>query len=101
VGVRAGLTDADVAHIIAGPGSGGGGEPLDDVLLRAADELFENDVISNGTWDALAKGGLDMKQLFDVIITVDGYRWNSMLISSAGVQLDENMADFRFPPSLR
>jgi alkylhydroperoxidase family enzyme len=100
VGVRAGLTDADVAHIIAGPGSGGG-EPLDDTLLHAADELFENDVISNGTWDALAKGGLDMKQLFDVIITVDGYRWNSMLISSAGVQLDENMADFRLPPSLR
>jgi alkylhydroperoxidase family enzyme len=100
VGVRAGLTDADVAHIIAGPGSGGG-EPLDDTLLHAADELFENDVISNGTWDALAKGGLDMKQLFDVIITVDGYRWNSMLISSAGVQLDENMADFGLPPSLR
>ena len=102
VGVRAGLTDADVAHIIAGPGNGkGGGEPLDDVLLRAADELFTNDAISSDTWDALAKGGLNTKQLFDVIISVDGYRWNSMLISSAGVQLDENMADFRFPPSLR
>jgi alkylhydroperoxidase family enzyme len=100
VGVRAGLTEADVAHIIAGPGSGGG-EPLDDVLLRAADELFETDVISNHTWAALERGGLDLKQLFDVIITVDGYRWNSMLISSPGVQLDENMADFRFPPSLR
>ena len=100
VGVRVGLTEADVAHVLAGPGSGGG-EPLDTVLLRAADELFENDVISNDTWDALASGGLDTKQLLDVIITVEGYRWNSMLISSAGVQLDENMADFRFPPSLR
>jgi alkylhydroperoxidase family enzyme len=100
MGVRAGLTEADVAHIIAGPGSSGG-EPLDNTLLRAADELFENDVISNDTWAALERGGLDLKQLFDVIITVDGYRWNSMLISSAGVQLDENMADFRFPPSLR
>jgi alkylhydroperoxidase family enzyme len=99
VGVRAGLTEADVAHILAGPGSGG--EPFDTVLLRAADELFENDVISNDTWAALASGGLDTKQLFDVIVTVDGYRWNSMLISSAGVQLDANMADFRFPPSLR
>jgi hypothetical protein len=36
-----------------------------------------------------------------VLITVGGYRWNSMLINSAGVQLDANMADFRFPPSLR
>jgi alkylhydroperoxidase family enzyme len=100
VGIRAGLTEADVARILAGPGSAGG-DPFDTVLLRAADELFENDIISNATWDALAKGGLDSKQLFDVIITVDGYRWNSMLISSAGVQLDENMADFRFPPALR
>jgi len=32
---------------------------------------------------------------------VGGYRSTSMLINSAGVQLDENMADFRFPPELR
>jgi 4-carboxymuconolactone decarboxylase len=98
-GRRAGLTDADVARILAGPGSSGG-DPLDTALLRAADELFENDVVSSDTWAALAKG-LDTGQLFDVMITVGGYRWNSMLINSAGVQLDANMADFRFPPSLR
>jgi hypothetical protein len=28
-------------------------------------------------------------------------RSTSMLINTAGVQLDANMADFRFPPSLR
>ncbi len=98
-GRRVGLTDADVARILAGPGSGGG-DPLDTALLRATDELFENDVVSNETWAALATG-LDTRGLFDVLITVGGYRWNSMLISSAGVQLDANMADFRFPPSLR
>jgi hypothetical protein len=32
---------------------------------------------------------------------VGGYRATSMAINSAGVQLDANMADFRFPPSLR
>jgi alkylhydroperoxidase family enzyme len=99
-GRQAGLTDADVARILAGPGSAGG-DPLDTALLRAADDLFENDVVSSDTWAALANGGLDTRQLLDVVITVDGYRWNSMLISSAGVQLDANMADFRFPPSLR
>ena len=100
VGVRAGLTDADVAHILAGPGTGGGGEPLDDVLLRAADELFENDRVTDGTWATLAQE-LDTRQLFDVLITAGGYRSNSMLINSAGVQLDANMAEFRFPASLR
>jgi hypothetical protein len=32
---------------------------------------------------------------------VGGYRSTSMLINSAGVQLDADMANFRFPPSLR
>jgi len=34
------------------------------------------------------------------LIAVGGYRSVSMAINSAGVQLDSNMADFRFPPSL-
>jgi len=69
-------------------------------LLRASDELFEHVVVSDSTWAALSKS-LDTKQLFDVLLTVGGYRSNSMLINSAGVQLDANMTDFRFPPALR
>jgi alkylhydroperoxidase family enzyme len=99
VGRQAGLTDADVARILAGPGSGTG-TPFENALLKAADELFEKDVVSNDTWSTLAKD-LDTKQLFDVLITVGGYRSNSMLINSAGVQLDANMTDYRFPASLR
>ena len=99
IGRRAGMTDADVERIIAGPDSGGG-DPLETALLRATDELYRDDRVSDGTWAALAKG-LDAKQLLDVLIAVGGYRSTSMAINSAGVQLDPNMADFRFPPSLR
>ena len=99
LGRRAGMTDADVARIIAGPDSGGG-DPLETALLRATDELYRDDRVSDDTWAALAKG-LDTKQLLDVLIAVGGYRSTSMAINSAGVQLDPNMADFRFPPSLR
>ena len=98
VGRRAGMTDADIDRILRGPGSGG--DPLEDALLRATDELHERDVISAETWATLAKA-LDTRQLFDVLISVGGYRSTSMLINTAGVQLDANMADFRFPPSLR
>lgn len=31
------------------------------------------------------------------MIAFGGYRSTSMLINTAGVQLDANMADFRFP----
>ena len=97
-GRRAGMTDADVARILSGPGSGG--DAVEDALLRATDELFEDDVVSAATWVTLAKS-MDTRQLLDVLIAVGGYRSTSMLINCAGVQIDDNMADFRFPPALR
>jgi 4-carboxymuconolactone decarboxylase len=99
LGRRAGMTDADVARIIAGPDSGGG-DPLETRLLRATDELYRDDRVSDDTWAALGKN-LETKQLLDVLIAVGGYRSTSMAINSAGVQLDPNMASSRFPPSLR
>jgi alkylhydroperoxidase family enzyme len=98
VGRRAGMTDADIDRILRGPGSGG--EAIEEALLRATDELHERDMISADTWKVLA-GAFDTRQLFDVMIAVGGYRSTSMLINTAGVQLDANMADVRFPPSLR
>ena len=94
-GRRAGMTDADVARIVAGPDSGGG-DPIETALLRATDELYRDDRVSDETWGALAKA-LDTKQLLDMLIAVGGYRATSMAINSAGVQLDANMANFQFP----
>ena len=88
-GKQAGLTDADLQRILAGPDSPG--DPVEGALLRATDELYENDVISPKTWAALT-ATFNTKQLFDILISVGGYRSTSMLISSAGVQLDANMA---------
>jgi alkylhydroperoxidase family enzyme len=99
VGRGAGLTDADIARILAGPGTTGG-DPIERELLRAADEFYEDDVISEKTWAALSRA-FDVRQLFDVMISVGGYRSTSMLINTAGVQLDANMADFQFPVDLR
>ena len=93
------MTDADIARIVAGPDDTGG-DSLENTLLRATDELFEDDVLSPRTWTALT-AALDTRQVLDVLISVGGYRSGSMLINSAGVQLDANMEDFRFPPALR
>jgi 4-carboxymuconolactone decarboxylase len=97
-GRQAGLTDADIQRILTGPDSAG--DAVEGALLRATDELYENDVISPKTWAALSVT-FDTRQLFDIMMAVGGYRSTSMLISSAGVQLDANMAEFRFPPALR
>jgi 4-carboxymuconolactone decarboxylase len=56
--------------------------------------------VSPETWATLTQA-LDTKQVLDLLVAVGGYRAVSMAINSAGVQLDANMADSRFPPSLR
>ena len=99
LGRQAGFTDADVSRVLNGPNSAPG-DPLETALLQSADDLFTNDVVSAATWATLAKS-LNERQLLDVLIAVGGYRSTSMLINSAGVQLDANMADFRFPESMR
>jgi alkylhydroperoxidase family enzyme len=98
VGLRVGLTEQDIQDILAGPGASD--DPVKNALLRATDELFEDDVITTATWNELTDS-LSTGQMLDVLFAVGGYRSNSILISSAGVQLDANMADFRFPPELR
>jgi alkylhydroperoxidase family enzyme len=98
-GRQAGFTDADVARVLNGPASTPG-DPLETALLQAADDLYANDVVSPATWATLAKS-LTPQQLLDVVISVGGYRSGSMLINTGGVQLDANMADFRFPPAMR
>jgi alkylhydroperoxidase family enzyme len=99
IGRQVGLGDGDVVRVVAGP-SAPGGSPLETALLRAADELYRDDVIGDATWDALARE-LSEKQLLDLLLTVGGYRSATYAINSAGVQLDANMSEFRFPPSLR
>ena len=98
LGRAAGFTDADVARVIGGPGTAG--DLFETALLQAADDLYENDVVSAATWATLSKS-LNTQQMIDVVISVGGYRSGSMLINTGGVQLDANMADFRFPPSMR
>lgn len=98
-GRNAGMTDADIARVIAGPAAPGL-TALEAALLQAADELYRDDAVADATWDVLAKE-LTEQQLFDVLFSFGGYRSASWAINSAGVQLDANMAEFRFPPELR
>jgi len=93
-----GMTDADVERVARG--SDAPGDAFEAALLRATDELYRDDRVSEATWAELATQ-LDTRQLLDVLIAVGGYRSASMAINSAGVQLDANMAEFRFPAFLR
>ena len=93
-GRRAGLTD-DQIRMLARSGYDGW-SAADAVIVRAADELFDNDTISDATWKELDEQ-FDEKQLLDVLITTGGYRMVSMVLNTFGVPAEPNSETFPGP----
>jgi 4-carboxymuconolactone decarboxylase len=98
-GRQVGMDDAAVARVITGPTAEGSTVP-ERLLLKAVDDLYRDDLIDDATCDALISE-FSEQQLLDTLFTVGAFRSAAYAINSAGVQLDSNMGDFRFPPQLR
>jgi alkylhydroperoxidase family enzyme len=90
-GRRAGLTN-DQIRMLARSGYEGW-NAADTAIVRAADELFDDDVISDATWKAL-DDQFDERQLLDVLITTGGYRMVSMVLNTFGVPAEPNSEPF-------
>lgn len=87
IGRHAGLSEAELERIKAGPSAEGWTE-ADRVLLQATDELHADQFVSDETWAAMTRH-FDPRQCLDVIYTVGQYTLVSMLLNTVGVQLDE------------
>lgn len=85
IGQRAGLTGTEIAAIKTGADAPGW-SALDAAILRACDELVQGHFITDPTWAALAELGDEGR--IDLVYTVGQYTQVSMLLNSAGVQLD-------------
>ena len=83
---RGGLSDADIEWIKTGPGAGW--NEKERALLQAADDLFENSVVSDATWATLSKS-YSTEQLMDVVFTIGQYNLVSWALNSFGVPLDD------------
>lgn len=92
IGRRCGLTDAEFEAIKVGV-VGNGWSDADKLLLKATDELHENALISDETWNGLAET-YDQQQMMDIVFTVGQYNLVSMALNSFGVQLDERLEGF-------
>jgi len=82
-----------IERIAMGPDAPGW-DPFDATLLRAADELYRDSFISDGTWNALA-ARFDNTMMMNAVITAANYRMVSMALNALGVQLDPG--DEKFP----
>lgn len=85
IGLDAGLTEAEVEAIKAGPDDPSWNES-DRAMLRATDDLTRDFHVSDASWSALSF--LTDKQKMDLVMTVGQYTQVSMMLNSFGVQLD-------------
>ena len=86
IGKTSGLSDDDIDRITKGPQAGWNRHEA--ALLQAADELFENSVVSDETWKTLSER-YNTQQMMDLVFTIGQYNLVSWALNSLGVPLDE------------
>ena len=64
-----------------------GWSAADANMMRAVDEIYDNDKVSAETWAAL-KGQFEDRQIMDLLVTAGGYRMVAMAINTFGVPLE-------------
>lgn len=94
IGKQSGISDEEIQRITEGPDAAGW-EPFDAALLRAADDLHDDSMVSDDTWQALGQR-YTTQQLMDAVFTVGQYTLVSMALNSFGVPLDPGVQGF--PP---
>jgi 4-carboxymuconolactone decarboxylase len=86
------LSAAEIDLVVRGPDAEGW-DDFEASLLRAADELHSDWMISDATWAELAER-YDTEQLIEVPMLVGHYHLVAMTLNTLGVQLDEGLAGF-------
>ena len=94
---RAGLSDADIERIQAGPDAPGW-NPVDADLLRAVDELLAKARIEDETWKRLA-AQFSVAELMDIVFAVGCYEMLAMAFNTFGAQLEPGVEPL--PPAVR
>jgi alkylhydroperoxidase family enzyme len=86
-----------VDRIPMGPGAQGW-EPFEATLLRAADEMYRDSMVSDRTWNALSQN-YDDRTKIDAVITAANYRMVSMALNILGVQTNPGEEKLPLVPS--
>lgn len=86
IGLRAGLSAADIARVAQGSQTAGW-TPQQSALLQATDELHEQQLISAATWARLAEH-FKPKQLIEIGMLVGHYEMLAGVLNSVGLSLE-------------
>jgi 4-carboxymuconolactone decarboxylase len=86
IGRRCGISAEEIERIKQGPSAGW--DPHDAAILQAADDLYENSVVADETWQRLAQR-YNTQQMMDLVFTIGQYNLVSWALNSLGVPLDD------------
>lgn len=90
-----GITDDEIARIAEGPDANGW-DAVEVLILRAVDELFADQAVSEPTWRALAENYSE-QQMLDLIFTAGQYQLVSMALNSCQVERDDGVDESSVP----
>lgn len=88
----AGLTEAEVRAIAAAPDTSSWSD-IDRAVLKMADELRYDAIISDATWAELHKV-YDNNQVMELLFTAAQYQLVSMALNTLGIQVEPEAVDF-------
>jgi 4-carboxymuconolactone decarboxylase len=86
---KCGLTDDEIASAIAGEGA----TEWDRTVLRATEELYRDQNVSDEAWGALAESYSE-RQLMELVFLAGCYQTMAMLTKSFGMQLEGDLESF-------
>ena len=92
IGMEAGMTRDEVELVKVGAAADGWSD-IDRLVLIATDELHDDRIVSDETWDALGAHLTDQQRM-DLVVTVGQYTLVSMALRTFGVPLDEFLEGF-------
>lgn len=92
IGGAAGLHDAEIEALTRDP-SEHDWSPDDRALIALADELADDDCVTDETWSRLAERWTTA-ELVELLVLAGFYRLVSGFLNSAGVELDEGIPGF-------
>ena len=90
-----GMSDDVIARVADGPDADGWDE-ADAVLLRAADELHDDQTLSDATYAAL-EARYGTQQLLDIVFTVGQYHLVSMALNAFRAERDDDVTGVPIP----
>lgn len=94
-GLNAGLSLEDIAAIRDYPADAARWDDADRLVLAAVDELIDDNVLSDATWQGLAVH-YDRRQMMDLVMSIGHYVMTSWAISSFGVPIEGDVDPIGF-----